>query len=722
MTIRPLLFVLALMCFGQSMSAQTIIKPEANIAETSFAVITDTPTWKACSKEIGHFASQLGKEALPTFIVHANWKSPEQVKKVILKLYKKHSLEGVIFVGDIPVVMVRRGQHLTSAFKMDEDVYPLIESSVPSDRFYDDFDLKFDYICEDSVRGGYFYYNLAVDSPRQIKCDIYSARVKPISNGESSADQIKRFFGKAVLEHLSDNKLDQFYSHTGDGSYSNSLNAWATEASTIREQMPGTFDSPIAPGRARFTRYNFSDYPKDDIIKQLVREDLDLTVFHEHGIPERQYISAIPSSRDMDSHIALYRESLRSQARNASGDSAKMAAFEARNCDLGLDLSWWGDYNATSVIKADSAMDARRGILLDDITDFKPNSRVVIFDACYNGDFREDDCIASRYIFADGKTVSTFANSVNVLQDKQADDMLGLLWLGARVGQWAREINVLESHIIGDPTFRFSSYDSEVDASELCRRPYDEANERALLHSPYTDVRNLAMHRLWRGGADGFSRLLAEIFRSSPVSMERYTALSLLEKINDSEYNNILPVAIADANEFIRRTAISCMGRVGRDEYVRHLVDVYFEDTQAERVIFQIENNIYAFGEVAFENAIAGYSGARADRLRKAFERQKNADKSILSKDESAARWRKLYIKSLRNNNIHASLSSYIAIIEDPAEPEDIRLALLDALAWYTESYRKNEILSACERILLHSSETSKSVREQALRTYYRLK
>lgn len=61
-----------------------------------------------------------------------------------------------------------------------------------------------------------------------------------------------------------------------------------------------------------------------------------------------------------------------------------------------------------------------------------------------------------RVHFSDGKTLVTLGNSVNVLQDKSSGDMLGLLGLGFRVGEWARMTNILESHIIGDPTFRFA--------------------------------------------------------------------------------------------------------------------------------------------------------------------------------------------------------------------------------------------------------------------------
>lgn len=88
------------------------------------------------------------------------------------------------------------------------------------------------------------------------------------------------------------------------------------------------------------------------------------------------------------------------------------------------------------------------GLSLPEVTEVSPNVRMVIFDACYNGDFREDDYIAARYIFSAGECVTTFANSVNVLQDKQANELLGLLGLGARIGQWAQLTNILESHIM----------------------------------------------------------------------------------------------------------------------------------------------------------------------------------------------------------------------------------------------------------------------------------
>ncbi|MDE6299448.1 MAG: hypothetical protein K2M10_07375, partial [Muribaculaceae bacterium] len=345
MHLRLIFGMAAVTCLGvTSAYSQTVIKPTAKIKKTSFAVITDTPTWQACSNEIREYADALSDEGLPAFIVYDRWKSPEQVKKVIEKLYKKNNLEGVVFIGDVPVAMVRKGQHLTSAFKMDEDEHPFFQSSVPSDRFYDDFDLRFDYIRQDSVNPSFFYYDLAIDSPQQINCDIYSARIKGVGENEDHNAQIKAFLKKATAQHREANPLDQFFSYTGHGSYSNSLTAWTPEMVNLRSQMPGTFDSPTAPGRARFMRYSFADYPKEDVMNMLRRDNLDLTIFHEHGVPERQYLSGTPESEYAEQHREIVSRYMRAMLRRNQTDEQRQATKD-KFAAMGVDESWYANYN-----------------------------------------------------------------------------------------------------------------------------------------------------------------------------------------------------------------------------------------------------------------------------------------------------------------------------------------------------------------------------------------
>lgn len=203
--------------------AQTFVRPSVDYdsSRSTFAIITDEATWKHCRESLLSYQSVLTEEQLPSFIVYHHWKDPEQVKKVLLRLYKKNHLEGAVFVGHIPIPMIRQAQHLTSAFKMDERAFPWRDSSVPSDRFYDDFHLQFDFLKRDSVERHFFYYNLSARSPQRIHCDIYTGRIMPVASGKDYFSQINDYLTKVVLAHKSSNKLDQFVSYTGEGSYSN---------------------------------------------------------------------------------------------------------------------------------------------------------------------------------------------------------------------------------------------------------------------------------------------------------------------------------------------------------------------------------------------------------------------------------------------------------------------------------------------------------------------
>ena len=75
---------------------------------TSFAVITDSATYEKCGEELKAYKQVLEEEGLGTWIVSADWASPDEVKAEILKLASgKPALEGIVLVGDVPIAMVR---------------------------------------------------------------------------------------------------------------------------------------------------------------------------------------------------------------------------------------------------------------------------------------------------------------------------------------------------------------------------------------------------------------------------------------------------------------------------------------------------------------------------------------------------------------------------------------------------------------------------------------
>ena len=111
----------------------------------AFAIVTDEKTYASCKTSVDQYAESIKNEGMNVFVINNGWSTPEDIRKKLVELYKSSNLEGAVFIGDVPVPMIRDAQHLTTAFKMDQR-RDWQESSVPSDRFYDDFDLKFNFI------------------------------------------------------------------------------------------------------------------------------------------------------------------------------------------------------------------------------------------------------------------------------------------------------------------------------------------------------------------------------------------------------------------------------------------------------------------------------------------------------------------------------------------------------------------------------------------------
>ena len=145
--------------------------------------IIDSTSYNKAQTQLMHTKGVIEKDNLATYIIIDNWKSPDDVKAFLWKLYndKKMPLEGAVFIGDIPIPMLRDAQHLSSAFKMDQR-RDWTQSSIPSDRFYDDFDLKFDFLKQDENRPELFYYSLRHDGSQQLNSDIYTGRIRLYDN------------------------------------------------------------------------------------------------------------------------------------------------------------------------------------------------------------------------------------------------------------------------------------------------------------------------------------------------------------------------------------------------------------------------------------------------------------------------------------------------------------------------------------------------------------
>ena len=673
-------------------------------AGKGFAIVVDRESYAACRTEIDGYSNLLEQEGFTPVIISRAWQQPDEVRAELLKLYQQHALEGAIFIGQIPIPMIRDAQHLTSAFKMDQERFPRRDSSVPSDQFYDDFDLRFDYLGSEEKDPLLHYYSLRGDSPQYIQSDIYSGRLKPTRQGEEGYQQIRDYFRKLLRERASENPLDVITAYTGEGSFSNSMTAWRDQGVVMREQFPAAFRNKNSMKSLLFSMHPFM---KELVIEELRREEMDLMLFHEHGTPDRQYLTAMPLNKESDEQMEAGRRLFR-QALRRTDDMEKRESLKRAWMDhYQIDSLWFAGAETPEQLEKDSLRDLRTGIILEDLPLIAPNARMVIFDACYNGDFREERYIAGEYIFAAGKTVVTFANSVNVLQDKSSTDLLGLLGLGFRVGEWAREINILESHIIGDPTHRF--------AGDTPSRVELRSAEPAYWLSLYEqetqpDLKGLALHKLSDLGYPGMAELLARAYNESSHHSVRLQAFLLLQLYGGDHYANLLEKSINDPFEFIRRKSVYAMGAIGSDHFIPYLAKTYIDNHLDERVHFNVT---FTFDRMDFnlmEEEIRrqldqNQSNCDPDKVWRDFKNVIDSRKRIaamaddVTDKDKPLKARLSAARMLRNNTYHKQVDDYLPVVADTQEELSLRIALAEAMGWFTHSCRREEIVTSFREV-----------------------
>lgn len=694
-------------------------------AERGFAIIVDNETYTACKAEIDNYRNVLENEGFSAVVVARVWSDPVQVKDVLYKMYQSNNLKGAIFIGQIPIAMIRDAQHFTSAFKMDQELFPYESSSVPSDRFYDDFDLKFDYLGKDSVNALFHYYSLRWDSPQKISSDIYSGRLKPTLKGEEGHAQIRWYFKKLLSERSKSNKLDIITSYTGEGSFSNSLTAWREEGHTLREQFPNAF---YDKNSVKFLLYNMYPYMKDIVTDELRRDEMDLMIFHEHGLPHRQYLTAAPKPKGVDEYSKSARSLFRSLLRKESNLVKREELKQAWMNHYKIDSTWFAGVDDAEQIIKDSLDEIRTGIVIEDVAVIKPNARMVIFDACYNADFREERYIAGEYIFAEGKTLVSFGNSVNVLQDKSSSDLMSMLGMGFSVGEWAQMTNILESHIIGDPTFSFKGEErSSIDFYSNDTQYW--LNLYTLSAKP--DIKGVALHKLFNLKYPEMPELLVNTYKNSESYMLRLQSYHLLQYYNTAHFGELIKKSLYDPYEFIRRKSLFSMARIGSESYIPYVASVYVNDYLDERVHF---NSMFCFDMMDMDK-LSTEVKRQFDQNRSYFDKEAalaNFEKTLTSRKSIAKmadavtdkskplNSRLSAVKMLRNNAYHTKVEDFIKVLEDKSEDLTLRVKLAEALGWFTLS-EKRAVLVNSFRDIAASPDTDKLLREELLKSVARI-
>lgn len=634
--------------------------------DTSFAVFVDTQTWEHCSAAIGAYRDVLGEEGLGTHIFISDWARPESVKSIILDLAnsRRQPLEGVVFIGDIPMVRVSGAQHLTTAFKMNEKAFPREESWVVSDRFYDDFDLDFDFVDSDSTG---FYYRLNDKGTQVLHSDIYSARMLVPRSMDDRYGRLNAYLATVVEAHKEDNPLDNVSFYAGSGYNSDCLTVWRQKPMAWREYFPAAFSKASSN---KFLDYRYGRSIMAELFQEMQRTDCDLMQFSEHGAPAVQYITSSEGGTDLESDLRLLRSALRRQFREYRGTADEEAFLEEAKVEFGTPARFFTD----SLYAADAVHDSVETSLdqldLARIAKLRTGPRIMIFNACYNGSFYEDGYVAAYHLFNGGSCVAAQGNTVNVLQDKYEDELMGVLATGVRVGVWQKGLPYLESHILGDPTFRFAVSDPEF-AARYSSLKTERKYWTSKLDSGNSLYRAAALKKLYEYEGTGFSAALLQSFTEDSSWQVRLEALNLLSYCADANFRQAELKAFIDPYERICRMAAryaSYCGDPALAPALRKLVD---EANDVQRVQFLASETIQLFDSTDAENLKC------MDKLLNGTDAQKISS-----------------IRFLRNYNLHFAIPQLLPILSDGSQSLDVRICLAEALGWFNRSYRRDEIIS----------------------------
>ena len=710
-------FIIVLLCFSFTWTSAYSDKKEA-----SFAIVVDKDIMDNSEKAIRKYASSVEADGLKTHIIIDLWNIPDSIREVLHTLYKTDNLEGAVFIGDIPIPMIRNGQHLTTAFKMDQR-RAWDRSSVPSDRFYDDFDLQFEYIQKDSVNSLYHYYNLTPNSAQYVHSDIYSARIKPpLYEDKTKYELIDAYFDKVVREKQVARKISNVTYFAGHGYNSNSMVARADERLALTDQFVN-----LSNGKGRL---NYIDHTRDNAVKyrlmaEVGREDLDLAMLHHHGSDDMQLLNGTPNANMANVWLEMARKFFRGKIRSAS-DTTVSKQYYIDNYDV--PESWVSNAFDPEITLQDSLIDASMDIHIEDLKDYEPGARFVILDACFNGSFHLDDYISGHYIFNPGHTVVVKANSVNALQDIWTYQLLGLLDLGVSVGNWSREIFTLESHLMGDPTYRYVTQRDDIDLNYAIIHDRENLSLwNKLINDSNPEVKALAMKALYYNSKLTPEELL-KIQQSDPMPTVRLMAYHLIHKKYNKQIVPSIKAGLYDDYELIRRFAAREAATNQSPELLADMIKLRLAPATTDRIYFQIRGagDVFPLEATieAYDAELAGKKGLWYDEKREekellveSIKRRENEYAQLL--DHSLEpRSKRLTLSSLRNSNNVAYLDTLFRFMQESPD-DDLRLILAEAFGWFTNSWKRDEIIEFCKTQA--SKEKDEAIKSELLRTVSRL-
>lgn len=676
-------------------------------------VFTDALSYAQTTEAVDAYCQALEKEGYAVNSYVQDWKNPEEIRALIIEDLEGGQLEGAVFIGDIPIPMILDAQHLTSAFKIDQDRYSDMQRiAVASDRFYDDPDLVFDFVRQDEENPLLFYYSLSEESPQYVEKDLYSGRIFPPVHDDSKYQLINDYLTRVATQKQQPEVLDNMMTYTGHGYYSESLSAWENHTLMLKEQFPTLF----LPGASiKNYEHTMSHNMKDIIMRELQVPELDMAIFHAHGGDDVQYLTGYPEPGNARENIEEVKRFVRSKLRSAKRRGNLEEAREYYITNYDIPEHWVDDAFDPQRILEDSLYEAKIDLWSDDVKTMKTQAEVFIFDECYNGQFYMPDYISGTHLFGKGNVIVGIANSVNVLQDIWANEMLGLLGQGVTVGEWHLTRNYIESNIIGDPTFRFAG--ENPNAMNM--------NYRKLLRSDETDLRVLGVYKMTKLKGLAAENKLLEIYEKDPSANVRLQALKSLATLRTPAFYKLVKKSLYDPSELIRRISANWMGHIGDKDNIPLLADRRAKDI-SQRVSFSAKSSL----ELLFAHPcaddflieIAENSGLDTARINYSYRRSQEwlydeiiptiTDKSLTAKKRMSK------IRTFRNYNFIPGIKTLIEIAQDESDDPIVRKGTIEALGWFTMIPNYDDLISELTVVL---ESDNPDVKAEALKSIKRL-
>jgi len=649
---------------------------------SAVAIVIDSATYSAVSDAVRSYASAIEKydgKAVRLMVAGPSW-APEQIRDSLYMLYCKDALEGAVLVGDIPVPMIRRAHHLATAFKMNPS-WKWKRSSIPSDRYYDDFGLAFTFLKQEDKL---FYYDLSPEGRQKVHCDIYTARIKPAKTDpqHSFTELIALFLERAAAEKAKPEKLDEVFHFGGHGNSSESINARIDEDRAMYEQ----FGPDV---RVRYLNFDEDRFVRARLKAVLANPALDYAHLHTHGGVEAQYLSKEPYTFMPTEHLRNFKAFLRSKMRSAKDrDKTKASLMES----YGVPEAWLDEWNDPVLAQEDSLRSARVDLVLSDLDGYAPAVRVLILDACFNGAFLHDDYVAARYAFgADSRCLAVFGNSVNIIQDHWKNELAGLLGCGVCVGNWARQNLTLESHLFGDPTMHFEARaDAPAGLDALVTRYEDKAVLRKLARSSVPDVAGYAM------------KYGVPVKAGNSLNLRMEQLMYGVRNYTDREdLVRTITAGLDDPYELIRRMAARYAEGCGAPQLLEPIAAHYLDPAESARVRYHLfaALGLYPYADV--EKVLrASWNGiwpeqedfdALLTRLKRSADGDA-AEFAALSDASASVKERSSTVSAQRNACKPAAVAPMLTLVADESADATLRCKAAEALGWYVYSWYAREI------------------------------